>query len=379
MFYWPTPAPLPNITTFVGPDGFTYNSPSVYLVYKGISATGDCGSGGLSGTIGSSHASLTLSYAQSEIKSCGTAPYQLDVQTVNFASISPNCIPPSSPSSIASAGIAIPAPSASQPLPLETAPPSTPLAVIGPGKDPPDSKTVVDPGSTGDPTADLPHLQDPTSHPTEPSTTESSFAITIAGGQILPATVINPSSVVVAGLSIEAGASAVQIEVQKVSMDPTASKIMVNGQAHALPLPVSPSTSPVNNNALATALFATSAAGNTMQGLPSPGVVLVDEESVTRRGDLILISSTPVALDANGGLMLGSSTIQDLLPPPSISAPVTAGGNPVTILPNDVAIDSTILTPGALPITVSGTPISLNPSNLVMGTSSIPVSLPLPH
>ena len=45
--------------------------------------------------------------------------------------------------------------------------------------------------------------------------------------------------------------------------------------------------------------------------------------------------------------MLGSSTIQDHLPPPSISAPVTAGGNPVTVLPNGVAIDSTILTPGA--------------------------------
>ena len=23
LFYWPTPAPLPNITTIVGPDGFT--------------------------------------------------------------------------------------------------------------------------------------------------------------------------------------------------------------------------------------------------------------------------------------------------------------------------------------------------------------------
>ena len=67
------------------------NSPSRYLVYKGISATGDCGFGGPSGTIGSSHASLTLSYAQSEIKSCGTARYQLDVQTVNFASLLTNC------------------------------------------------------------------------------------------------------------------------------------------------------------------------------------------------------------------------------------------------------------------------------------------------
>ena len=107
MFYWPTPASVPNITTFVGqtdlpsklkPDRLIQllvyicfsTSPSVYLVYKGISATGDCGSGGPSGTIGFSHASLTLSYAQSEIKSYSTAPYQLDVQTVNFALIFPN-------------------------------------------------------------------------------------------------------------------------------------------------------------------------------------------------------------------------------------------------------------------------------------------------
>lgn len=105
-----------------------------------------------------------------------------------------------------------------------------------------------------------------------------------------------------------------------------------------------------------------------IQGLPSPGVVLVDGESVTCGGDLILTSSTNVALDSNGGLTLGSSTIHDLLSPPSISAPVTAGGNPVTVLPNDVAIDSTILIPGAPPIIVSGTPISLNPFNLVIGT-----------
>ena len=67
-------------------------------------------------------------------------------------------------------------------------------------------------------------------------------------------------------------------------MDPAASKTVVDGQAHALPLPVSPSTSPVNNNAPAAAPFVTSAAGHTMQGLPSPGVVLVDGEPVTRLG-----------------------------------------------------------------------------------------------
>lgn len=106
MFYWPTPAPVPNITTFIvqtdlpsklKPDRLiqllvyicSSTAPSVYLVYKGISATGDCGSGGPSGRIGFSHASLTLSYAQSEIKSYSTAPYQLDVQTVYFALIFP--------------------------------------------------------------------------------------------------------------------------------------------------------------------------------------------------------------------------------------------------------------------------------------------------
>lgn len=102
---------------------------------------------------------------------------------------------------------------------------------------------MVDPGSTGDPTADPPAIQDPISYPTEHSNTESSFAITIAGGQILPAIVINPSSVVVAGSTIEAGTSAVQIEGHKVSMDPAASKIVVDGQAHALSLPASPSSS----------------------------------------------------------------------------------------------------------------------------------------
>ena len=402
---------------------YTYSStsPSVYLVYKGVSATGDCGIGGHGGKIGSSHASLTLSYAQSDIKSYVGG--RLDAQNVDFAQLFPNCssssfvtpyvsaggffpdsvlssissdqvhyrplliynaglqdadpawakcttpffdgsphqihdpphtlgpgtglvlAPTSSPSVIASVTLATPASSLSPPLPLETTPPSALPAVTGPRNDSPQSRTMIDTGPASDSTVDPLPFQPPNRDPTEHSTTESSFVLTIAGKNTLPAVVIDPSSVVVAGSTIDAGVSAAQIQGQKISVDPAAASVIVDRKTQAISPSKSPSVPPANDGAPTAVSLTTTVVGHIIQALPASSVVLTDGESVTQggvplslpstpvtldsagtsplgsptiQGDSIVISSTPVALDANGGLILGSSTSTIFSPAPHL-------------------------------------------------------------
>lgn len=81
VLYWPTPAPVPNVTSVIGPDGFTYISPSVYVVYYGISATAGCSN------IGNTYASVTISYEQNELRTFSEGAFG----AFDFADLYSNC------------------------------------------------------------------------------------------------------------------------------------------------------------------------------------------------------------------------------------------------------------------------------------------------
>ncbi|MCJ1393764.1 hypothetical protein MMC18_006640 [Xylographa bjoerkii] len=56
VFYWPTPAPSPPVTSLVNSAGFTFVSPSVYVAFEQLNATDLCGQ------VGQNHYQTTLAF-----------------------------------------------------------------------------------------------------------------------------------------------------------------------------------------------------------------------------------------------------------------------------------------------------------------------------
>lgn len=92
----------------------------------------------------------------------------------------------------------------------------------------------------------------------------------------------------------------------------------------------------------------------------------------------ITVSGTPIAL-GSGSLVVGSFSVQITLPPLSLATGqvTTLNGEVFQQLPTGISVAGSILTPGAPGIMVSGSPVSLGPSALIIGSVSIPVTLPL--
>ena len=151
---------------------------------------------------------------------------------------------------------------------------------------------------------------------------------------------------------------------------------MVDGQAHPLFLPESSSSLPANNDPAAT-LFATTVDGHKIQAAPSPGIMLIDGQSITRGKGPILVSSTWVALHSDGNLVIGTSTLQNFLTSlPNSAQILAAAGQPTTVLSNGVVVAGSIMTTNAEAVTVAGTPSSLGTNSLVEGASTITISTP---
>lgn len=178
-----------------------------------------------------------------------------------------------------------------------------------------------------------------------------------------------------------------------------------------------------NDPAEAKKPFMTTVDGHILQAASSTNGIVVDGQSLTRGGVSITVSGTPIALHSNGNLVLGTSTIQNVLSSLATtsatvftvgSQPITLSSNsliaaditlgvdnpgvtidgtmvslgdsalqinaadqPVTILPNGVAIAGVTLTANAPAVILAGTPMYLGADSLVLGTSTIPLpSLP---
>ena len=91
LFYWPTPyaapspattiTPGPSLVTSVGPDGYTYTSPSVYVVYYSLSAWNFMNGA----QAGSSYDALTLAYDPTELSTLyGCSQTALSTSALNF-------------------------------------------------------------------------------------------------------------------------------------------------------------------------------------------------------------------------------------------------------------------------------------------------------
>ncbi|KAI9719263.1 MAG: hypothetical protein M1812_003593 [Candelaria pacifica] len=136
-------------------------------------------------------------------------------------------------------------------------------------------------------------------------------------------------------------------------------------------------------NAAAAPPIVTTILGHTVQAGTSSGVIIVDGQPVTQGGNSVSESGAPVALQSNGDLLIGSSTIPSFIPVPNPTlglanpAPViNIGGQSATVLSNGVAIAGNTLTPNAPAVTVAGMPVSLGAQGLVIGSSTI--TLPTP-
>ena len=400
-------------------------SPSAYVVWHAVSATGDCGA------LGQTYANVTVAYAPSDLSTI--VPDTFDVTKINYADLFTNCTghasyfatqsdpyflqrhcfpsltypstglqsidpawancdtdlllgfindPPRAllPATTLGPGPTgdprastnpSPAPSIPPPVPAKTDPPSGSPSTSSAGNDTPETPPT-DPHSIGDPP--------PANAPPESSVANgfegsaiTSFAIPIPGEVGWSGTVINSNSVVVAGATIVAGAPASQVSGHQISVDPVASNIVVDGQGYPLPPPTPSSSDPGQNDAVNDPVSSSTVIdGHIIQATQSPDTIIVDGQSVVRGANPIMASGTPVALRSNGDLILGTSTLSGFIPSAS-AAPgevITTAGQIFTILSNGAAIDGQTLSTGQA-ITISGTPISLGLDGLVIASSTI--------
>ena len=207
-----------------------------------------------------------------------------------------------------------------------------------------------------------------------------------------PEVAASPLTTTVQGHSIEASPGANYVVVDGQSVTHGSNPITVSGTPIALnsnsklilgtstiqdifPIP-SPGNAAGVPPAVPAAPFTTTIQGHSIEAQPSAGVVVIDGQSVTRGAATATISGTPIALGSNGDLILGSSTVQNVLPAPSAAAESTfsVGNQVVTLSSNNLVGAGTTLKPNAPAITINGTPVSLGPSALQIGSSTVPLN-----
>lgn len=124
-----------------------------------------------------------------------------------------------------------------------------------------------------------------------------------------------------------------------------------------------------------------------IQAASNPNAILVDGETLTLGHGSKVVSGTTVALHRNGDLILGTSTVMNLLSNPlsipanalTLSNHISAAGNqqPATSMPSPTGtpqvyrIGTTEITAGEPPLTISGTKIqAFDNGALVVGSST---------
>lgn len=221
----------------------------------------------------------------------------------------------------------------------------------------------------------------PANDETKPSPAQ--FTIAPQGGSKLAGVVLNSASVVIAGQTVAAGGTAVQVHSHLVSVDPDISGIVVDGQTHALPSPIAlhpvaagessfdPEITNVQSNKISTSID-----GYTIQAAPTGSLIIINGQSVVRGAGTATFSGTPVALHSNGDLVLGVSTHSAFYPSIAQNPPpvLTVGTHVLTIASDNIMAGGSTLGAASHGVTVDGTVISLGKSEIQLGTSVIPLS-----
>ena len=147
-----------------------------------------------------------------------------------------------------------------------------------------------------------------TTDPAEPLAV--SFAVIGNGGLSLAGTAHRSGLVMIADSTLKAGETALPIQGHRISVDPTAPKLIVDGQTMAIPFQLAEAKSEVT--APQTQSSVKSIGGNAAQVDSSLGNYIINGQAVTREGESATISGTPVGLDADGNLVFGTSIIRGL-------------------------------------------------------------------
>ena len=193
-------------------------------------------------------------------------------------------------------------------------------------------------------------LGDSGSHP-------ESLVVTIAGNIITA----NPTSFDLAGSPVTAGGPEVTVSGVAVSLGSSGNLIVGGASGEATPTMVQPLP-----------LFTVGSVTFTA----NPSGFEIEGTTLSVGGPGVTIASTPVSINSQGALILGSSTIALQTPAPSI---LTSDGQTITFKQSDqVAVGGTTLTIGGPGISIGGEPISMGSDGLVIGSDTITPQVPTP-
>lgn len=214
--------------------------------------------------------------------------------------------------------------------------------------------------------------QDTYSRPAQPAPVPAASVTTIAGHSIqIPVSQPSESVVLVDGQSITAGHDPTAISSIRIALHTNGDLVLGTSTIHNL-LPTNP---PVPTQAP----FVTTAAGHSILIAPSQlSVVMVDGQPITAGASPMTVSSTPVALHTNGNLILGTSTIHNILPtpPPASLSYFTVGSQTITLSSSHILAAGATHAPGDPAFVIDNTIISLGSSALHIGSSNIPITIP---
>ncbi|KAI9714133.1 MAG: hypothetical protein M1812_006461 [Candelaria pacifica] len=174
----------------------------------------------------------------------------------------------------------------------------------------------------------------------------------------------NSYGVMVGSQPITAGAPRVVFSGSSISLNTNGLLVVGSTQTFA----VGPSPSP--------SLAALAIVGGQPVIQNNAGNVVVAGSQLTPGGPTVTISGTPVFINSQSGLVIGSQTVTRIQAATPLSPPTTlaaAGGVPIVRLgPSDIQLGSSRLIPGGSTVTVSGTPVYLDSStNLVIGSRTV--------
>ena len=135
------------------------------------------------------------------------------------------------------------------------------------------------------------------------------------------------------------------------------------------------------NPAVAPAALTTTINRHVIKGLPSSNLILIDGHTVTRGQGPITISSTPIALQNNGDLVIGTTSVKNLLSttmPSSLQNPTANINAPLS--PQIYRVGTARITADGPPITYAGTKIqALADGAVVVGNRTYAVTpTPMP-
>lgn len=215
--------------------------------------------------------------------------------------------------------------------------------------------------------------QDTYSQPAEPAPVPAASMTTIAGHSIqVPVSQPSVSVVLVDGQPITAGHDPTAISSTRIALHTNGDLVLGTLTVHNI-LPTNPLVP-------AQAPFITTAGGHSILKAPSqPSVVMVDGQPITAGASPVTVSSTHIALHTDGDLILGTSTIHNILPttPPASLSYYTVGSQTITLSSSHIIAAGTTHAPGDPAFVIDNTVISLGSSALHIGSSNIPITTPI--